>query len=122
MNYIKFNNTYHIEENGILRCGQQVEPPFTRHTSIDESNLCKVCSSETVNHPKHYNSHPSGIECIEIIRWMPYNIGAAMKYLWRSGLKSDNPIEDLEKAIWYLQDEIKRLKGDYDSQRQMDKR
>jgi len=64
--------------------------------------------SDAVDHPKHYNSHPSGIECIEVIRHMPHNIGAAMKYLWRAGLKDGAPTEqDYEKAIWYIRDQIK---------------
>ncbi len=65
---------------------------------------------EKVNHPKHYNQHPSGVECITIIRHMPHNVGAAMKYLWRMGLKpGESDVEDLNKAIWYLQDELKRI-------------
>lgn len=71
---------------------------------------------EKVNHPKHYNSHPSGIECIEIARHYCFSIGNAFKYLWRAGLKKDNgvkdidkEIEDLEKAIWYINDRIKQL-------------
>lgn len=62
-----------------------------------------------VDHPKHYNSHPSGVECIEIVRHENFNCGSAIKYIWRRGDKG-NEIEDLEKAIWYLQDEVKRLK------------
>ena len=65
---------------------------------------------EWVNHPDHYNKHPSGVECIDIIRHMSYNIGAVMKYLWRAGIKDpDKEIEDLKKAKFYLEDEIKRL-------------
>ena len=65
---------------------------------------------EAVNHPKHYNSHPSGIECIEIVRHHNFNTGNAIKYLWRNGLKDGNTsIQDLRKAIWYLKDEIDRL-------------
>jgi len=64
---------------------------------------------EAVNHPNHYNSHPSGIECIEVVRHMNFNLGNAIKYLWRTDHK-DAPIEDLEKAVWYIQDEIARLK------------
>lgn len=60
---------------------------------------------DPVNHPKHYTSHPSGIECIQVTRHMGFNIGNAVKYLWRCDLKKD-AIEDLEKAIWYIQDEI----------------
>ena len=64
---------------------------------------------DPVNHPKHYTSHPSGIECIEVTRHMNFNCGNAVKYLWRAGMK-DATIQDLEKAAWYIRDEIKRLK------------
>ena len=76
----------------------------------------KEQKADSVNHPAHYNSHPSGIECIEIARHHNFNIGNSMKYLWRAGLKSeegmedtDKQIEDLNKAIWYINDEIKRI-------------
>jgi hypothetical protein len=62
-----------------------------------------------VNHPKHYNTNPSGIECIEVVRHMNFNKGNAIKYIWRAGDKG-NEMEDLEKAIWYLNDEIARIK------------
>lgn len=68
--------------------------------------------SDSVNHPKHYNKHPSGIECIEIVRHMNFNLGNAVKYIWRAGLKSKDPIEDLKKAIFYLNDEINRIQTD----------
>lgn len=71
---------------------------------------------DMVNHPAHYNSHPSGIECITIVRHHNFNIGNAIKYLWRCGIKTeegmdikDKSIEDLQKAIFYIQDEIIRL-------------
>ena len=71
-----------------------------------------------INHPLHYNSHPSGIECIEVARYMSFNLGNVLKYIWRHGKKSSetnpdelsNAIEDLEKAAWYLQNEIELLK------------
>lgn len=58
-----------------------------------------------VNHPPHYNKHPSGVECIDIIEWLPFNLGNAVKYVWRAGEKG-NEIQDLEKARWYLEREI----------------
>lgn len=61
--------------------------------------------NDAVNNPKHYNTHPSGIECIQIVRHMPFNLGNAIKYIWRAYQKG-NAIEDLKKAVWYLQDEI----------------
>jgi hypothetical protein len=59
---------------------------------------------DTVNHPLHYCSHPSGIECIQITQHMSFLMGNAMKYLWRADLK--NGKEDLEKAIWYIKKEL----------------
>lgn len=64
--------------------------------------------TEAVNHPKHYNGHPSGIECIEIVRHFNFNVGNAIKYLWRCEGKGKHE-EDLRKALWYVQDELKRL-------------
>lgn len=82
----------------------------------DNSNQNKV---DMVNHPPHYTSHPSGIECITITRHYCFSVGNAIKYLWRAGLKKDislkdkqKEIEDLEKSIWYINDRIKQLKDD----------
>lgn len=61
--------------------------------------------TDTVNHPAHYTSHPSGIECIQITEHMSFNLGNAIKYLWRADEKGA-PIEDLKKAVWYIQREI----------------
>ncbi|OAV21443.1 hypothetical protein AO372_0761 [Moraxella catarrhalis] len=67
-------------------------------------------TGDAVNHPSHYTSDPSGIECIQITRHRNFNIGNAIKYLWRAGLKDGNSdIQDLQKAVWYIQDEIERL-------------
>lgn len=60
--------------------------------------------------PSHYRKHPSGIECIEVTRHMNFNVGNAIKYLWRYQDKGD-AIENLKKAQWYLDDEIRRLEG-----------
>jgi hypothetical protein len=62
---------------------------------------------DAVNHPPHYTSHPSGIECIEVVEHYGFCIGNAIKYLWRAGLKGD-AIEDLKKARWYLDREIQK--------------
>ena len=75
-----------------------------------------MAKKDNVNHPKHYTSDPSGIECIDITRHRNFNVGNAIKYLWRAGLKEDKDrklidkqFEDLIKAVWYLVDEIHRL-------------
>ena len=64
--------------------------------------------SDTVNNPRHYTSHPSGVECIEIAEHMSFNLGNAVKYIWRASLKGKE-VEDLRKARWYIEREIKRI-------------
>jgi len=60
---------------------------------------------DPVSHPDHYTSHPSGVECLTITRWMGFNLGNAMKYIWRADMKGA-AIEDLRKAAFYIADEI----------------
>jgi hypothetical protein len=69
--------------------------------------------TDNVNQPAHYTSDPSGVECIQITRHRTFNVGNAIKYLWRAGLKGDERqhIEDLRKAAWYISDEITRLES-----------
>lgn len=65
---------------------------------------------DKINHPTHYTSHPSGVECIEITQHHNFCIGNVIKYVWRAGIKGeDTKIEDLKKARWYLDREIARL-------------
>jgi hypothetical protein len=67
---------------------------------------------DPVNKPRHYTEHPSGVECIQITEHMGFNLGNALKYIWRCDLKLD-AVEDLRKARWYLDREIfKRTKLD----------
>lgn len=61
-------------------------------------------SSDMVNHPTHYNSHPSGVEAIEIVEHMNFCMGNAFKYVYRFQLK--NGLQDLEKAHWYLKRQL----------------
>ena len=64
--------------------------------------------NDNVNHQKHYNSHPSGVECIEITEHMNFCLGNAVKYIWRASLKGKE-VEDLRKARWYIDREISRI-------------
>lgn len=61
--------------------------------------------ADNVNHPPHYNAHPSGIEAIDICEHLSFCLGNAVKYVWRAGQKGDR-IEDLKKALWYLDREL----------------
>ena|SRR5688572_2132951 len=80
------------------------------HKHVYIKSDINVKDHDPVNHPKHYTGHPSGIECIEITRHMNFNLGNAVKYIWRVDDKGD-PIENLEKAIFYIKDEIERRRA-----------
>jgi hypothetical protein len=90
------------------KCGGTEDCPMHAHDwqpkSCSYGGETEAAKHDPVNHPKHYTNHPSGVECIQITRHMGFNLGNAMKYVWRADLK--NGVEDLEKAIWYIKDEI----------------
>ena len=73
------------------------------HAYLNEAD--RAVSSDPVNHPTHYTNHPSGIEAIEITKHEDFCIGNALKYILRHKSKG-KPVEDLRKAIWYLQTKI----------------
>lgn len=80
--------------------------------------VSEIKPEHRVNHPSYYQD-PSGVECITVARYRDFNIGNAMKYLWRAGYKTENgitnidkQIEDLKKAIFYINDEIKMLQDE----------
>lgn len=72
--------------------------------------------ADMVNHPPHYTNSEAKcfncnftIECIQITRHMDFNLGNALKYIWRAKHKG-NELQDLEKAVWYLEDRIAQLR------------
>lgn len=71
---------------------------------VDEVDQAIEEVADMVNHPPHYVAHPSGVECIQITEHMGFTLGNAMKYIWRADLK--NGVEDLKKAVWYIEREI----------------
>jgi hypothetical protein len=87
--------------------------PYDRGGALPGAVSLAVNSSgeyEQVDHPPHYNSHPSGVEAITITEWFSFNLGNAIKYAWRAGLKPGTAaITDLEKSAWYLRREVERL-------------
>lgn len=87
------------------------------HTlTIDELPTQTHGKHNNVNHPAHYNSSEAKctcgrrIECIDVTRHLNFNIGNAMKYLWRCDAKGHD-IEDLQKALWYINDELAQRAG-----------
>lgn len=81
----------------------------------------KNLTEDKVNSPSHYTWLKSlvGIEVIDITRHMDFDLGNAIKYILRAGHKTEEGysdkgkmIEDLKKAIWYINDKIKTLEHD----------
>lgn len=105
------------------------EPHVCRH-NISLRDTCPECDeyrdkvqsgideADMVNHPPHYTSHPSGVECRTIARHFSYDLGSALKYIWRSNEgktgEEGEDILDLRKAINAIQDEIDLRLGKFD--------
>jgi hypothetical protein len=97
----------HIHVNGPASASW----PFHDHNTAIGSTT-STPGQDVIDHPPHYNAHPSGIECIVIAEHHNFCIGNVLKYLWRAGLKRSpdaSAVNDLRKAAWYLNREIKRL-------------
>ncbi|WP_218829071.1 DUF3310 domain-containing protein [Burkholderia sp. HI2714] len=82
-----------------------IDTPRLKVGTWDEPKKAAPSVAVTPINPSHYRSHPSGIECIQITQHMGFNLGNAVKYIWRCDLKHD-AIEDLKKAKWYIEKEI----------------
>jgi hypothetical protein len=79
------------------------------HLCVDNELFeCETEEKEMVNHPSHYNM--GKIEAIDVIEdWMlNFNLGSVVKYIARAGHK-DDIVQDLKKALWYLEREVKRI-------------
>jgi hypothetical protein len=72
----------------------------------DRKNKVEFTESEKVYHPKHYGGEDNPYEAIKVIEaWeLDFNLGNVVKYVSRAGKKDkDTKLQDLEKAMWYLQ-------------------
>lgn len=135
MNYIRIGQLYQHIPTGII--GRAVLADSNRVTFKEDATFtyfyCSVedfkkfwipykednrTSDDKVNHPSHYTwlKDLCGIEVIDITRHMDFNLGNSIKYILRSGHKKEEgytdkqkTIEDLKKAVWYLNDEISTL-------------
>lgn len=135
MNYIRIEQLYQHIPTGIIR--RVVFADSNRVTFKEDAtsnySYCSIedfkkfwkpykednkTSDDKVNHPSHYTwlKDKCGVEVIDITRHMDFNLGNSIKYILRSGHKKEEgytnkqkTIEDLKKAIWYIEDEIKLL-------------
>lgn len=97
----------HVDRVSVHWDGSQSGPTRVIPQNLELIREEPEVAEDVVNHPKHYTSHPSGIECIQITEHMSFTLGNAVKYIWRADLK-DDAIEDLKKARFYLDREIAR--------------
>jgi hypothetical protein len=98
--------------SGGPNCSGQLDGRDAIRDALEQAlaNPVEHPKSDPIN-PSHYKGHPSGVQCVDIAEHMGFNLGNALKYMWRADLKGD-PIENLEKSIWYIQREIaKRRKA-----------
>lgn len=107
---IRDGATMRFTEDGLVYGHKESEYDLIEEW-IDEpaTEALAILTPDPVNRPAHYTGHPSGVECIQITEHMNFCRGNAVKYIWRAGEKG-NEVQDLEKAIWYLQREIARIK------------
>lgn len=101
--YCRYNNCHEVDG---------YESATAARAAWNDLNTAPIAQGEPgaavdmVNHPPHYNGHPSGVECIEVTERLPFNLGNAFKYVFRHRAK--NGRQDLEKARWYLARELER--------------
>lgn len=125
----KFKETLHNMQEDTIKEALEMEKRqnYTNMFDIEkrykEVHSPAINKEERVSHPSHYTwlKEICGIEVIDITRHMNFNLGNAIKYIMRSGHKSEEgmsdnqkQIEDLQKAVFYLNDEIKRLTNIYE--------
>lgn len=102
----EFFSTFGLKTNDTAGFQRVVNESLERLLDSYENN------ESVVEHPSHYRSD-SGFEAIDVIEaWnLGFNLGNTLKYISRAGLKDKNrEIEDLEKAQWYLNREIERIR------------
>lgn len=103
---------------GPLKLYASITPDLPDEPLADWEKELLAEKDDPVNHPSHYTSHPSGVECIQITTHENFNRGNALKYWWRAGSKpyqgktlKESALIDYEKAIFYIQMEVKRLEA-----------
>lgn len=81
-----------------------VRCPACRCDGVHSQGCPEVPGHDPVNAPSWYTTHPSGVECLDVVRHMTFTVGNAVKYVWRH--EGKNGVEDLRKAAFYLRDAL----------------
>ena len=117
----KMNHTFVVPYDGTRGSLPNAWVAAERKEKMDTSaqEVVVQAKDDPVNHPSHYTSGDAKcecgrtIECIDVVRHLNFNRGNVVKYVWRAG-KKDDLVQELKKARWYLDDEIKRLENEPD--------
>ena len=116
---VKLESGGRSEENYSYNINETLDEPISvvpNHPSQEEIidfNRKEHCKNDTINHPLHYGGKDNLYESIKVIEaWdLGFNLGNTIKYISRAGKKIDI-LEDLEKASWYINREINKLKNE----------
>ena len=110
MNCTNCLHSYVDSETLVLECPKWVYCVGEFYEPIKPENEDTEANKEMVNHPRHYNM--GKYEAIDVIEdWqLNFNLGNTVKYISRAGHK-DDIVQDLKKALWYLEREIKRIEN-----------
>ena len=106
-------NTMRIVCDKDVVCNGEYYDPIAEKEMIEypsHFDEAKISGKEMINHPSHYNM--GKYEAIDVIEdWqLNFNLGNTVKYISRAGHK-DDIVQDLKKALWYLEREIKRIEN-----------
>ena len=107
------------EENYSFNRNETLDEPISAipnqpsQEEIIDFNRKEHYKNERINHPSHYGGEDNLYEAIKVIEaWdLGFNLGNTIKYISRAGKKLDM-LEDLEKASWYINREINKLKNE----------
>lgn len=96
----------------LLSTPEEIEEQTVAYVDwMKQQKQVTVLTDEKINHPSHYNQ--GKIEVIDFIEDQQLNFsrGSAIKYIARAGKKpTENEVDDLKKALWYIEREIERIK------------
>lgn len=109
-----FTNVLAVGEANGVSLSAEATPKQTEERlkrSEDRVSEARTALVDSVNHPPHYRG-PQGLECIDVVEHMHFNLGNAVKYIWRVAFGGKgNDIEDLRKAVWYINREIEGMEN-----------
>jgi len=111
--YVYYTRWFDLNKGKLKKAKKTSKPSRIIETArITKAELDALLPKpDLVNKPPHYRA--GGIETIDFIeaKDLNYRLGNVVKYVSRAGKKASDPIEDLEKAAWYLNREINARKG-----------